>query len=356
MFKEFIQTYPFAARLEQLRNESASSAEIDLDKDENIDEAKFETSKQPVASSPVCLTPQSPLHVTFSSLIAQSSAGKSTESVSPLVEYLKDMALNEIGKAKTNVPSKSQKPAKKANKKAKESKNVVNNQSKNPQIKSSDTSKQVPKQVKLKVVKGSTVDSQPKPKQLNASSTKKPQVQSNVQPIENAPQIKGVPKILARKAVITTDSNATVAEPVAEIPKKPARIVKREPYIPPVEPIHNEAKSQPGNVSEKREPYIRPGEITSLPSNKTVTNVSNKPSKNTKVFKTNVQLELISEPSDIKPEQIKKPAKQKKKPKAPVGDGVKTDVVPSETTPIVKRIFTSKAKQQLEKEKQQDPK
>jgi hypothetical protein len=355
MFKEYIQTYPFAARLEQLRNESASSAEIDLDKDENIDEAKFETSKQPVASSPVCLTPQSPLHVTFSSLIAQSSAGKSTESVSPLVEYLKDMALNEIGKAKTNVPSKSQKPAKKANKKSKESKNVVTNQPKNPQIKSADTSKQAPKHLKQKVVKGSTVDSQPKPKQLNASSTKKPQVQSNVQPIENAPQIKGVPKILARKAVITTDSNATVAEPVSEIPKKPARIVKREPYIPPVEPIHNEAKSQPGNVSEKREPYIRPGEITSLPSNKTVTNVSSQPSKNTKVFKTNVQLELISEPSDIKPEQIKKPAKQKKKPKAPVSDEVKTDVVPS-ATPIVKRIFTSKAKQQLEQEKQQDPK
>lgn len=282
IFKEFLKTFPFAAKAEEDRL-SASNGPVSIDlEDENLTNVQELPNnlknneldaKLPIVNTPTLQL----LTVSFASLLP-AEANRSTEAVTPLTEYIKKLSLNEVLPPKApgkEVLKKDRKQLKKEKKekekKRKEKKKQTSKAKLENESKSGSISKPENRTKPVTIDKSEKRNSQSEAVKSNLKPQNEKKTNSNV---EKQPSLKGVPKILARKPENEpAKTDATTKDvPVAKSPV----VSTRQPYIPPSQPpvfINSTSYTAP---SVDAKPFI--------PSSVSVTNTEQ--AKQTKVKET----------------------------------------------------------------------
>lgn len=329
LFKEFLEKFPFAAKIEEDRLKLISDCDESrqIINKLNFDEEEFEMIENQKLQLPpkkvneldvkidLNLNLTVPKAVSFSSLISAKNNSVKRKIVTPLVEYINSMSLNEnkttisepdetIAELEVNIPLKYEKDKnytknKIRNEKEKEKNNIKEKEkeSRENNIKDSKPNEKIIKvtvaQPKKNQIKNSTTTAEiaratPKEQQGQKQKQKQPKQKEKEKLVENkegVTQIKGIPKILGRKQAVTESS---VAKSTVNTERN----------------VYNET-----GILERpvREPYIRPEEKKKF--NETVKKLEMK--------------ELKTKGPDSKKQEIKKPDTKKHQIKKPDSEGKK---------------------------------
>lgn len=342
IFKEFLKTFPFAAKAEEDRL-SASNGPVSIDlEDENLTDVQEvpnnlkNSELDAKLSIPNTSTLQLP-KVSFASLLP-AEAKKSTEAVTPLTEYIKSLSLNEElppKAAEKEVIKKHKTQAKKENKEKEKTRKETKKQSNKskPEKAKSESKKSDSKTVSKPEKKPEVVNDNSKQKTTNSN-------------VEKQPSVKGVPKILARKSE-PAKSNSTVDVPVVQSPVVSASA--RQPYVPPPQPpvLTN---LRPSVDAEPFIPPAVPVKITEQP--KQAEKAKEKPKKQPKPKgKTLAERSELCEVSSSdkskvppkSPDTTAAPKKVAIKGKTPQKQSQPTSPK-DDAAPVKKKIFTTSAK------------
>ena len=301
IFKEFLKTFPFAAKAEEERLASIGPIEIDLDEENLVDFQQVPVTKSSKldAKLSVSIAPTSPLpQVSFSSLLAKGSENLAspTDAVTPLTEFIKKMSLNQQLPPATKQKEAQKKSKKKESREKKEKEKEKKEKKKQENMKKENKSEKSKKQANTQAEK----------KTLNKDKSV-----VNEPLVDKQTQIKGIPKILARKPAVAdiAAKTSSVDSKAATSEVKPATsgakitnnqsthgVIDTKPaasdigLLPKPSNVHNvpaqetvnnkialkpQVRSEPAaSIRPAREPYVPP---TPQPSMTTTAKVSNIP-------------------------------------------------------------------------------